>query len=59
MRKRFKLIQTACRICGKPVMTGNRSLYGNDAAKARLDRICDDCVTDEERQEMETLRPRI
>ena len=58
-RPKFRLIHTTCRRCGKPLMTGSRSLYGNDAAKARLDRICGDCVTDEERHEMETLRPRI
>ncbi len=33
-------------------MTGSRSLYGADAAKARYDRICEACVTPEEQAEI-------
>jgi hypothetical protein len=50
---RFKIITTTCRRCGKALATGSRSLYGADAAKAELDRICENCVTPEERQEIQ------
>jgi hypothetical protein len=53
VRPKFRLIYTTCCRCGKPLMTGNRSLYGNDAAKHRLDRICDGCTTPQERAEVE------
>ncbi len=49
---RFHLVSTECRRCGKPLMTGNRSLFGADAAKARLDRICEACITPEEQAEL-------
>ncbi len=51
-RGAFQLVTTSCRRCGKALMTGSRSLFGADAAKARLDRICEACVTPEERAEM-------
>lgn len=47
-RRRFHLITTTCRRCGRPVATGNRSLYGLDALKAQWDRICQSCMTPEE-----------
>ena len=55
MSKKFSLIQTTCRRCGKPLMTGNRSLFGNDKDKKRLDRICSKCVTPEEAKEMPVI----
>ncbi len=58
MRKvKFQLVKTTCRRCGKDLYTGNRSLYGLDEAKKRLDRICSDCITVEERNEINHLRP--
>jgi Protein of unknown function (DUF2688) len=51
-RTRIQIITTSCRRCGKPLATLSRSLYGAERAKANLDRICGDCVTEEERQEM-------
>jgi len=27
---RFQLVQTTCKRCGKPIYTGNRSLFGLD-----------------------------
>jgi hypothetical protein len=53
VRPKFRLTHTECRRCGKPLLSGNRSLYGNDAAKGRLDRICDGCTTPQERAEIE------
>ncbi len=50
--KRIVLYETHCRRCGKPVTTANRSLYGLDALKAQYDRICHDCMTDTERNEL-------
>lgn len=52
-RMPFRLLTTECRRCGKPIVTGNRSLFGADEAKARLGSICEACVTDAERREME------
>jgi hypothetical protein len=55
-RQPLRILTTTCRRCGKPVATASRSLYGADAAKARLDRICEACCTPEERREMLTLQ---
>jgi superfamily II helicase len=52
MRRKFQLIVTTCRRCDKPITTGNRSLYGADAAKAKYERICSDCATEQENYEM-------
>ena len=52
MRMKFQLLTTTCRRCGKSIVTGNRSLFGADAAKARLDRICEACITPDELAEI-------
>jgi ribosomal protein L32 len=58
MRKaKFELIETTCKRCGKKLFTGNRSLYGFDEQKKRLDRLCGDCITPKERQELLSLVP--
>ena len=58
MRKsKFHLIHTNCRRCGKPLMTGSRSLFGMDEAKKQLDRLCGDCITPEEKDQLHKLRP--
>jgi RNase P subunit RPR2 len=58
MRKsRFTLIQTTCKRCGKPLMTGSRSLFGFDKEKAELDRICKNCITPEEQSRILKLVP--
>jgi hypothetical protein len=38
-------------------MTGNRSLLGLDEAKKKLDRICSECITPEETNEIRGLVP--
>lgn len=55
--KKFELIKTICRRCGKSIYTGNRSLYGLNKSKAELDRICKDCITPEEKHKIERLDP--
>jgi RNase P subunit RPR2 len=58
MRKvKFQLIETTCKRCGRPLITGNRSLYGFNEQKARLDRICKDCITPEEQAELLRIVP--
>lgn len=52
-RKQFHLIATTCRRCGKPLMTGSRSLWGAENARAKFAEICSDCITPEDRAEME------
>jgi RNase P subunit RPR2 len=54
-RTKFQLIQTSCKRCGKPLVTGSRSLYGMDEAKAKYDRICQQCMTPEEHHELLNL----
>ena len=44
---RIKIISVSCRRCGKSIATLNKSLYGCDDLKAKLDRICTDCITKE------------
>jgi hypothetical protein len=51
-RSKFRLIQSTCRRCGKPVTTSNHSLHGSDVTKARWDRICGACMTPEEHEQM-------
>lgn len=51
-RGRFFLYRTACRRCGCELYTGSRSILGADAAKARLDRLCEACTTPAERDQM-------
>ena len=52
MKKRIQLCETKCRRCNRPLVTLNRGLYGCDELKARLDRICTDCITVDEAQEI-------
>ena len=51
-RIRFALTTAACERCGKPVLTGTRSLYGADALKAQLGVVCEGCTTEAERYEI-------
>jgi len=55
MRKRRIRIHTAkCRRgCGKVLATTNRSIWGDEASKAKFQLICEGCLTHDERQEME------
>lgn len=50
---RFQIVYTTCRRCGKNIATGNRSIYGADRLKAQYDRICESCITNDERHEIE------
>ena len=56
---KFQLIETTCKRCGKKLFTGNRSLFGLDKEKAKLDRICKNCITPEEQNEILKLQPKI
>jgi hypothetical protein len=56
MRGKIQILTVSCRRCDKQLATASRSLFGADAAKARLDRICEGCATPEERREMLTLQ---
>lgn len=49
---KFRLVNTTCPRCGKPTMTGNRSLWGADQLKAKYSGICSSCTTPEEKQEI-------
>jgi hypothetical protein len=51
-RRPITILTTSCRRCGRPLATASRSLTGADAAKEQYDRICERCVTPEERQAM-------
>ena len=51
-RQPFALISASCQRCGRPVMTGNRSLIGADMAKEAFGVICSGCVTEEEERRM-------
>jgi hypothetical protein len=52
MAKRISIISTNCRRCGKSISTLNRSITGADALKAKLDKICQDCITPDEEREI-------
>lgn len=49
---RFRLMETTCKRCGKPLVTGNRSLNGNEDLKKKFERICGSCMTPEEKNEL-------
>lgn len=46
------LLTTSCKKCGKPLLTAKCSLYGNQKAKLKFDRICSHCITEEQLQEI-------
>jgi Protein of unknown function (DUF2688) len=50
VHRRIRLIETACRRCGRTLHTASRSITGADSAKVDLDRICESCITPEEQQ---------
>ena len=54
---RIMIIITKCRRCGKSLATGSHSLFGNDLAKLKLDRICEKCITDDEMNLILSLKP--
>lgn len=49
----IQIVTQNCPRCGRPVAGVSRSIHGADAAHARFSGICERCVTDEERQEIE------
>lgn len=50
--KKIQIQTTNCRRCGKTLATLNRSLTGANDAKAKLDRICESCITPDESREI-------
>lgn len=54
--KPFHLVNTNCPRCGKPTVTGSRSLWGAYTLKQKFDGVCSACITPAERKEIdETL----
>lgn len=51
-RGRIQIVTTTCKRCNKPLAMTNRSIFGADEAKRKYERICRDCITEEERQEI-------
>jgi len=51
-KTRFQLVNTTCPRCGKPTVTGNRSLWGADSLQQKYTGICTACITPEEREEI-------
>lgn len=49
-KPKFKLINSTCKRCGKPIITSNRSLFGNSSGHAKWSGIC--CMTVDELKEM-------
>ena len=56
-KTKFELYQTTCKRCGCTLYTGSRSLFGNDDLKKRLERLCDGCITAEEKELLRSYRP--
>ena len=55
---KVKVVSTVCRRCGRPIATLNKSLYGCEELKSRLDKICNNCITVDETQEILTGQAR-
>lgn len=51
------LVPTTCKRCGRQLYTGNRSLYGNEALKAKYERICSGCMTPQEKADLYSHNP--
>ena len=51
-RRKIHLVHTACKRCGTPLVTTNRSIYGADTLKAELGPLCEKCITPDEKQKM-------
>lgn len=45
-----EMVNSNCKRCGKPIITSNRSLFGNNSAHAKWAGIC--CLTQDELKEM-------
>ncbi len=50
--RRISITMTKCERCKKPIATMSQPLLGTNAEKARFDRICMDCATEEEKYEV-------
>jgi len=57
--KEIGIYETKCRRCGKPIYATRQSITGLDGLKSRLGEICDSCITDEERREINEAIGRI
>jgi hypothetical protein len=55
VRKRISIVQTNCKRCGRPIATASHSITGNEDLKAKFGGICQDCMTDDERHELECI----
>ena len=49
----IKLIQTACKRCGRPLLTAEKAIHGDHSLKTRLGNICSACITPKEKRQME------
>lgn len=52
-RGRINIVHAPCKRCGKMLAMTDRSIYGADDAKKKYGGICSDCITPEERAEIE------
>jgi len=50
-----RLILTNCRRCDKPVTTLKKPIHGTREIQGKFGRICSDCITPEEREEIDSL----
>jgi ribosomal protein L32 len=50
--KRIQIYATNCKRCGKPIHATTSSFYGANSLHAKYSRICSDCTTPEEKQEI-------
>ena len=49
----IKLIQVACKRCGRPILTAEKAIHGDSNLKTRLGNICSNCITPEEKRQVE------
>ncbi len=46
---------TLCKRCGKPIATLTQSIWGANDARDKYAGICEDCITEEERQSIKNM----
>jgi len=49
----IKLMQVACKRCGRPILTAEKAIHGDSSLKTRLGNICSNCITPKEKRQVE------
>lgn len=51
----MKVYFTKCKRCGKPLVSLNKSIWGANDAQTKYAGICEGCMTEKEKQELQNM----